>query len=87
MGETDAMKDKVEGKFHEVKGAATGEAGEEMKGKMQGMKGDVEHKVEEGRRDMEHMKGDMERELERRREDVRDESDEKVGDEVDRRMP
>ena len=51
MNETDAMKDKVQGKFHEVKGAATGDTGEELKGKMQGMKGDLQHKVEERKRE------------------------------------
>lgn len=52
MGE--AMKDKVEGKIHEVKGAATGDKGEEIKGKAQGMKGDVEreaHHTEDVRAD------------------------------------
>ena len=35
------MKDKLEGKLHEVKGAATGDAGEEFKGKAQGALGDA----------------------------------------------
>ncbi|MGI8914849.1 MAG: CsbD family protein [Chloroflexota bacterium] len=39
MGE---IKDKVEGKAHEVKGSATGDAGEELKGKAQQVKGNVE---------------------------------------------
>jgi len=47
MGDMDAAKDKIEGKFHEVKGAATGDTGEEMKGKMQGLKGDVQRTVED----------------------------------------
>ena len=63
MAETDAMKDKIEGKFHEVKGAATGDTGEEMKGKMQGMKGDVEHKIEDVRR--EDVRDDARHEAER----------------------
>jgi uncharacterized protein YjbJ (UPF0337 family) len=63
LADTDAMKDKVEGKFHEVKGAATGDTGEEMKGKMQGMKGDVEHKAGEAQR--EDVRDDMHREADR----------------------
>jgi uncharacterized protein YjbJ (UPF0337 family) len=81
MGETDAMKDKIQGKFREVKGAATGDTGEEMKGKLQGLKGDAEHKMEQGRRKMED---EAEK---RRREDVREEAREEARDEVNRRMP
>lgn len=36
------MQDKVQGKLREVKGAATGDTGEEMKGKAQQAKGNVE---------------------------------------------
>lgn len=64
MGETDAMKDKIEGKFHEVKGAVTGDAGEEMKGKLQGAKGDLEHGIEEVKR--EDVRDDARREADRR---------------------
>ena len=39
MGE---MQDKIQGKAREVKGAATGDTGEEMKGKAQQVKGNVE---------------------------------------------
>jgi len=51
MGEMDAMKDKAQGKFREVKGAATGNTGEELKGKAQGMKGDLQHGMEKARRE------------------------------------
>ncbi|HVA22904.1 MAG TPA: CsbD family protein [Chloroflexota bacterium] len=51
MAETDAMKDKVQGKLHEVKGAATGNKGEELKGKLQGAKGEVEHNVNKPQRE------------------------------------
>ena len=44
MGE---IKDKVQGKAREVKGAATGDAGTEMKGKAQQAKGNVEGKMNE----------------------------------------
>ena len=49
---SDAMKDKVAGKFHEVKGAATGDTGEELKGKMQGLKGDAERTANDVREDV-----------------------------------
>ncbi len=52
-----AAKDKVQGKFHEVKGAATGNTAEEMRGKLQGAKGDAEHNVNEGRRDVDRKTG------------------------------
>ena len=39
MGE---MQDKVQGKAREIKGSATGDAGEELKGKAQQVKGNVE---------------------------------------------
>ena len=42
MGE---MQDKIQGKAREVKGSATGDAGEEMKGKAQQVKGNVEGAV------------------------------------------
>jgi uncharacterized protein YjbJ (UPF0337 family) len=48
----DAIKNKVEGKVHEVKGAATGDTGEEMKGKMQGLKGDVQGEMARQREDV-----------------------------------
>jgi uncharacterized protein YjbJ (UPF0337 family) len=51
MAETDAVKDKVEGKLHEVKGAATGDSGEELKGKLQGLKGDLEHEMNKAHRE------------------------------------
>ena len=54
MNEADAMKDKAQGKFHEVKGAVTGDTGEEMKGKLQGMKGDVEHEANKANREDVH---------------------------------
>jgi len=40
-----AMKDQVEGKAHEIKGAVTGNKREEVGGKLQGTKGNVERKV------------------------------------------
>ena len=64
MNEADAIKDKAAGKFHEVKGAATGDAGEEMKGKLQGMKGDVEHAAGKARR--EDVREDVGHEADRR---------------------
>lgn len=64
MNEADAMKDKAAGKFREVKGAATGDAGEEMKGKLQGLKGDVEH--EAGKAQREDVRDDARREADRR---------------------
>ena len=48
---SDAMKDKLEGKFHEVKGAATGDTGEELKGKAQGLKGEVERTAGKAQRE------------------------------------
>ena len=42
MGE---MQDKVQGKAREIKGSATGDAGEELKGKAQQVKGNVEGAV------------------------------------------
>ena len=45
-------KDKVEGKFHEVKGAVTGNKGEELKGKAQGAKADVTHEAKKTREDV-----------------------------------
>lgn len=44
-----ALKDKVEGKLHEVKGAITGSKVEELRGKAQGAKGEVEAKVQRRR--------------------------------------
>lgn len=49
MAKTNAMKDKVQGKAREVKGAAMGQTGEEIKGKMQGMKGDAQWEMERQR--------------------------------------
>lgn len=49
MDEKHAMKDKAQGKFREVKGAASGNTAEEMKGKMQGMRGDIQHHMAKGR--------------------------------------
>ncbi|MBV9121619.1 MAG: CsbD family protein [Chloroflexi bacterium] len=48
---SDGIKDKVEGKFHEVKGAATGDTAEELKGKAQGLKGDVERQADQVQRE------------------------------------
>jgi uncharacterized protein YjbJ (UPF0337 family) len=62
--DTNPIKDKVEGKVHEVKGAATGDTGEEMKGKLQGMKGDVEHGMNQARR--EEVRDDARDEVNRR---------------------
>lgn len=45
-----SLKDKIEGKLHEVKGAATGDTAEELKGKAQGAKGDLESKIRPGRK-------------------------------------
>jgi uncharacterized protein YjbJ (UPF0337 family) len=64
MAETDSAKDKVQGKLHEVKGAATGDTGEEMKGKLQGAKGDVEHEMNKAQR--EDVRDDARREADRR---------------------
>jgi uncharacterized protein YjbJ (UPF0337 family) len=69
MGETDAMKDKLQGKFREVKGTATGDTGEELKGKAQGMKGDIQHEMEKRRRE------DVREEA---REEARDEVDRRM---------
>jgi len=68
LAEKDSMKDKVEGKFHEVKGAATGDKGEEMKGKLQGAKGDVEHEANKARREdvREDARDEARREVDRR---------------------
>ena len=52
-----AAKDKVQGKFHEVKGAATGNAAEEMRGKVQGAKADAEHTVNKARREADRETG------------------------------
>src|SRR5579883_641089 len=71
MNEADAAKDKIQGKLHEVKGAATGDTAEEVKGKMQGMKGDIKHelnKVDQGVQ----------------REDVRDEARDEARREIER---
>ena len=40
------MKDRVEGKAHEVKGRATGDTGEELKGKAQQKAGEAKQEVE-----------------------------------------
>ena len=64
MNEAHEMKNKVQGKLREVKGAATGDTGEEMKGKLQGAKGDVQGAMNERRR--EDVREDVEREAERR---------------------
>lgn len=45
MDEKRGIKDKAQGKVREVKGAATGNTTEEMQGKMQGMKGDVQRRM------------------------------------------
>ncbi len=52
MDKADAMKDKVQGKMHEVKGAATGDTTEEIKGKMQGMRGDVKNEMDRQREEV-----------------------------------
>lgn len=52
-----AAKDKMQGKFHEVKGAATGNSAEEVRGKLQGAKGDAEHAVNKGRREADRKTG------------------------------
>lgn len=52
-----AAKDKVQGKLHEVKGAATGNTAEEMRGKLQGAKGDAEHQMDKGRREADRKTG------------------------------
>lgn len=64
MSEADAMKNKAQGKLREVKGAATGDPGEEMKGKLQGAKGDLEHGLNERRR--EEVRNDARRDADRR---------------------
>ena len=64
MNEADEIKNKAQGKLREVKGAATGDAGEEMKGKLQGAKGDVQGAINERRR--EDVRDDVEREANRR---------------------
>ncbi len=51
MSETEAMKDKAQGKLREAKGTITGDTAEKMKGKLQETKGDVEHEVEKVRRE------------------------------------
>ena len=51
-----SVKDKVEGKFREVKGAATGDSGEEAKGKAQGAKGEVEKNAARVREDVDDSK-------------------------------
>lgn len=43
-----SSKDKVQGKLHEVKGALTGNKSEEVRGKAQGAKGELEGKVQSG---------------------------------------
>jgi uncharacterized protein YjbJ (UPF0337 family) len=45
-----SLKDKVQGKAHEVKGALTGNKGEEAKGKAQGAKGVLEGKARPARK-------------------------------------
>jgi len=45
-----SVKDKVQGKLHEVKGALTGSKGEEAKGKAQGAKGALEGKARPARK-------------------------------------
>jgi len=45
-----SLKDEVEGKLHEVKGAITGSKVEELKGKGQGAKGELEAKFQAGRK-------------------------------------
>jgi uncharacterized protein YjbJ (UPF0337 family) len=64
MNEADEIKNKAQGKLREVKGAATGDTGEEMKGKLQGAKGDVQGAINQRRR--EDLREHAEREGERR---------------------
>jgi uncharacterized protein YjbJ (UPF0337 family) len=45
-----SVKDKVQGKGHEVKGAVTGSKAEEVRGKAQGAKGDLEGKATTAKR-------------------------------------
>jgi uncharacterized protein YjbJ (UPF0337 family) len=52
-----AAKDKVQGKLHEVKGAATGNSAEEARGKLQGAKGDAEHAANKARREADRKTG------------------------------
>ncbi|HLG69717.1 MAG TPA: CsbD family protein [Chloroflexota bacterium] len=52
-----AAKDKVEGKLHEVKGAATGNKAEEARGKLQGAKADVEHQANKARKEADRKTG------------------------------
>ena len=58
MNEGKPMKNKIQGKWHEAKGAATGNTGEEMKGKLQGAKGDMQHKLNQAERQGKSMRAD-----------------------------
>lgn len=48
------MKDKLEGKFKEVKGEVTGDKSEELEGKGQGFVGGVKQTAKEAAYDAEH---------------------------------